>query len=279
VKPLAEHGPFWLRRPSLAALQEIRAAQGALSTTYRELGATQGDTPPPGYHWIRESAELGQGEDVFRRACTGLRQWAPQRHAKMTVVSPDSLAEGETVVLALRSGPLWTSVAGRIVYVIDQPDRYGFAYGTLPHHPETGEEAFVVERDWGVVVDKKEDKLGQRASNTATMPGSRSGAAIAPMRRNRSASASRNPPSASRVKTALALSRRPASALAKASIALTSTLRFCSAARSSPGIMPARRPRSPISTPTQSLSQRRAAPSFRKTPQHLRDRQFAVHRK
>src|SRR3978361_1855732 len=29
--------------------------------------------------------------------------------------------------------------------------------------------AFVVERDWGVVVDKKEDKLGQRASNTATI--------------------------------------------------------------------------------------------------------------
>src|SRR6202000_1110584 len=28
---------------------------------------------------------------------------------------------------------------------------------------------FVVERDWGVVVDKKEDKLGQRASNTATI--------------------------------------------------------------------------------------------------------------
>jgi acyl-CoA dehydrogenase len=27
----------------------------------------------------------------------------------------------------------------------------------------------VVERDWGVVVDKKEDKLGQRASNTATI--------------------------------------------------------------------------------------------------------------
>ena len=32
-----------------------------------------------------------------------------------------------------------------------------------------GISAFVVERDWGVVVDKKEDKLGQRASNTATI--------------------------------------------------------------------------------------------------------------
>jgi acyl-CoA dehydrogenase len=32
-----------------------------------------------------------------------------------------------------------------------------------------GISAFVVEREWGVVVDKKEDKLGQRASNTATI--------------------------------------------------------------------------------------------------------------
>ncbi|MBX5469513.1 MAG: acyl-CoA dehydrogenase family protein [Thermoleophilaceae bacterium] len=32
-----------------------------------------------------------------------------------------------------------------------------------------GISAFVVEKEWGVVVDKKEDKLGQRASNTATI--------------------------------------------------------------------------------------------------------------
>jgi acyl-CoA dehydrogenase len=32
-----------------------------------------------------------------------------------------------------------------------------------------GISAFIVERDWGVAVDKKEDKLGQRASNTATI--------------------------------------------------------------------------------------------------------------
>jgi len=30
--------------------------------------------------------------------------------------------------------------------VIDEPDRKGFAYGTLPGHPERGEESFVVER-------------------------------------------------------------------------------------------------------------------------------------
>jgi len=32
----------------------------------------------------------------------------------------------------------------RIVGVVDEPHRWGFAYGTLPGHPEQGEEAFVV---------------------------------------------------------------------------------------------------------------------------------------
>ncbi len=34
----------------------------------------------------------------------------------------------------------------RVVAVIDEPDRQGFSYGTLPGHPECGEELFVVER-------------------------------------------------------------------------------------------------------------------------------------
>lgn len=39
--------------------------------------------------------------------------------------------------------------AARIVYVVDEPNRYGFANGTLPHHPVAGEEAFLVEQDEG----------------------------------------------------------------------------------------------------------------------------------
>jgi uncharacterized protein (UPF0548 family) len=35
----------------------------------------------------------------------------------------------------------------RIVVVVEEPNRYGFAYGTLSIHPESGEEAFVVSRD------------------------------------------------------------------------------------------------------------------------------------
>ena len=42
--------------------------------------------------------------------------------------------------------------AGRVIYVTDQPQDYGFAYGTLPAHPEQGEEAFHIARDGGRLV-------------------------------------------------------------------------------------------------------------------------------
>ncbi len=33
-----------------------------------------------------------------------------------------------------------------MVAVVDEPDRRGFSYGTLPGHPECGEEEFLLER-------------------------------------------------------------------------------------------------------------------------------------
>jgi uncharacterized protein (UPF0548 family) len=52
-------------------------------------------------------------------------------------------------IVARRAGMWWLN-ACRIVYVVDEPGpvgRYGFAYGTLPDHAESGEERFLVEWD------------------------------------------------------------------------------------------------------------------------------------
>ena len=60
------------------------------------------------------------------------------------------IAEGSNVaVLARHIGCFWLN-ACRIVYVIDQDGptkRFGFAYGTLTEHAESGEERFLVEWD------------------------------------------------------------------------------------------------------------------------------------
>ncbi len=56
------------------------------------------------------------------------------------------IAPGDTAELI---APLWLgrlTLPCRVIYVIDEPNRKGFAYGTLPGHPECGEESFIVDQ-------------------------------------------------------------------------------------------------------------------------------------
>ncbi len=55
------------------------------------------------------------------------------------------MADGDVASLSLGWGPLAIAIPVRVVYVVDTPRRRGFAYGTLPGHPERGEELFVAE--------------------------------------------------------------------------------------------------------------------------------------
>jgi uncharacterized protein (UPF0548 family) len=140
-------GMFVARRPSDGSLDHLLAEQASEALTYREVGATRGSMPG-GYRHDAHSVVLGEGDGVFDRAVQGLRQWEAHRGAGLTVrpEAPD-VRPGTTIVVVLPL-PLISAVAAcRIVYVVDEPDTFGFAYGTLPAHPEQGEEAFIVSRD------------------------------------------------------------------------------------------------------------------------------------
>jgi hypothetical protein len=58
-------------------------------------------------------------------------------------------------VLRFGIGPLAATAPCRVVAVIDEDRRRGFAYGTLPGHPEQGEEAFLIHHatDGAVTLD------------------------------------------------------------------------------------------------------------------------------
>jgi uncharacterized protein (UPF0548 family) len=102
---------------------------------------------PAGYRRDRYEAPLAEGAGVFDRAAAALLAWQAQVGAGVDVFpSGARVADGATVVLLLRAG-LWAAPAPcRVVYVIAEPDRAGFAYGTLPGHPECGEAAFTLVR-------------------------------------------------------------------------------------------------------------------------------------
>ncbi len=138
------------RKPSVESLLRIVEAQGRLDFTYSGVGATATDGAiPAGFVVDRTRAALGRGSATFERARAALRRWEQFRLGWLEAFPADTpLRAGETVVVVARVfGMRWTNAA-RIVYTIDEPAaRFGFAYGTLPDHAESGEERFLVEWD------------------------------------------------------------------------------------------------------------------------------------
>lgn len=148
--------------------------------------------PPIGYRPLERRARIGHGDERFDYASTRAMTWGIQKQSGFRVLPIDAahtadalgytpvgfdgsgvpiapaviapreqvyaadgaefLAAGDTVVLAIPLGPFRVKAPARVVYVVDEPKRKGFAYGTLPGHPEDGEESFVVDqRDDGSV--------------------------------------------------------------------------------------------------------------------------------
>ncbi len=138
---------YLLARPSRARLEEMLARQRDESLTYEEVGATREEELPAGYHHLRRSDELGQGHGVFELGTEALRRWQAHAGARVRIFPAHApLEPGTDVLVSFRLGAVHVIAACRIVYVVDERARFGFAYGTLPPHPEQGEEAFVVEK-------------------------------------------------------------------------------------------------------------------------------------
>lgn len=113
--------------------------------TYGEVGETRASVLPRGYHHERAAVTLGLGEAAWATAKDAVATWQAHRHAGLDIFPADSaLVEGTVVVAAARLGPARLLLPCRIVYNTNEPRRFGFAYGTLPGHPESGEESFHV---------------------------------------------------------------------------------------------------------------------------------------
>lgn len=130
-----------------ATLQRRYDAAVQADLTYDHVGSTIGGG-------TGRDRVIGHGPESFARASAGLRTWAAHRAIGAKVFPADSpIEEGRTVLVALGVGPLRLIAPTRIVVVINEPTRFGFAYGTLPGHPESGEESFMIEHcDDGSVV-------------------------------------------------------------------------------------------------------------------------------
>jgi uncharacterized protein (UPF0548 family) len=138
--------------------------------------------PPAGFRPAEDSVKLGSGRERFDRAADELMTWGIQKGAgfeiaevtpgtgaQYTGISYDAdgspLAEqpaarveqrfaadgtpfvsaGMTATLRRRGRLRTRSIPMLVVYVVDEPGRIGFAYGTTGDAAEHGEESFVLE--------------------------------------------------------------------------------------------------------------------------------------
>ena len=157
--------------------------------------------PPRGYRPLEHRVRIGHGDERWDFAWTQAMSWGIQRRSGLWVQLEPAPAEaivasytpvafdpdgapvqpaavgtaGEAVFTAegtalLRPGDVarmrmafWPRrIPARVVYVVDEPARRGFAYGTLHGHPESGEEAFLVE----LLVLKGRERLGDNFTHS-----------------------------------------------------------------------------------------------------------------
>ena len=141
--------------------------------------------PPQGYRAIERRVRVGYGEDRWHHAWTETLSWGIKTRSGFRVKQVEAPAEayantyipvtfddagepvapaelsadevfadtgarlvraGDSAVLLLGVGALSIREPVRVLSVVDEPTRRGFSYGTLPGHPLSGEESFIVEQ-------------------------------------------------------------------------------------------------------------------------------------
>ncbi|WP_233157951.1 DUF1990 domain-containing protein [Actinokineospora bangkokensis] len=114
------------------------------------MGATA-SALPDGYRTVRRSRLLAPGR-TFAEASELLMGWKVHERAGLAVTASAPRAKAG-VDVTMRFAFVF-SVPCRVVYTVEEDDVCGFAYGTLPGHPERGEERFVLSKtDAGVLFE------------------------------------------------------------------------------------------------------------------------------
>jgi uncharacterized protein (UPF0548 family) len=141
---------FILSKPSAERVQDLLVKQRHQACSYVAVGATRAQ-PPAGYDVDHNRIELGSGAEVYASAVAAIRSWQMFTVGWCQLFNPDTpIEEGRVVAVAIYHFGFWSLNPSRIVYVVEESgpvERFGFAYGTLREHAESGEERFTVEWD------------------------------------------------------------------------------------------------------------------------------------
>ncbi|PYH01852.1 DUF1990 domain-containing protein [Arthrobacter stackebrandtii] len=144
---------FWFRDVAAEAESVQRWARVQDDPAWSPLGAGPRSLTAPArssWTWDREgwseSVRLGAGEELWQRVRSDVLQWKVKTRSGFTVDTPGPVAEGQRLNVTAAFLGVRVLEPVEVVAVVDEADRAGFAYRTLPGHPVSGEEAFIVHR-------------------------------------------------------------------------------------------------------------------------------------
>lgn len=139
---------FRLTAPSEDEIQRFISRQKNSRFSYPDVGASAANVPDS-YNLDRNRVQLGSGEVIWNRAVQAIRAWKmfDMRWVRLRP-SMAPIEVGSDVAVSVRHCGFYSLNACRIIYVVEEDApirRFGFAYGTLAEHAESGEERFTVE--------------------------------------------------------------------------------------------------------------------------------------
>ena len=139
---------FSLTPPSDSDIRRFISKAKDTGFSYPEVGASA-TTAPAGYNVDHNRVRLGRGDGTWQRAVEAIRAWRMFSMPWVSVHWPNApIQVGTDVAVSMHHFGFYSLNACRIVYVVDEEgpiERFGFAYGTLGEHAESGEERFTVE--------------------------------------------------------------------------------------------------------------------------------------
>lgn len=143
----------FFKKPEMETISQFIENQRDTILSYKQINNTKQNSPVKNFNNDFQKVAVGKGETDFELAKAALKNWAHFPN-HWTEIKPEqaSTAPGTNLCLRIRLFGMWWLNACRIVYQTDEVQKFGFAYGTLPAHIESGEELFQVEIDDNDVV-------------------------------------------------------------------------------------------------------------------------------
>lgn len=137
---------FLAGRPTQSVIDRFLRESQDLPFSYGPVGIVR--TSTAAQHLDELTVAVGRGQADFARARAALLAWKQFDIGWVeTFPRRAPVAVGTIVALLIRHLGFWSLNGCRVVYSVGSPDdavRFGFAYGTLSNHAESGEELFEV---------------------------------------------------------------------------------------------------------------------------------------